>query len=157
MVIALGLYVTSNDKLEISILFTSFQLVNSMTFPIMALPNFINQIFKDLISIERIQNYLFTQDHQDKNIYKNIEEYKNNNLLVKFDNTTFSINEINLDIQAKITKSKSSDNLNIELQDLDSKLLIDKGNSNNNNENYKNNKENLQKVNKRISFDNTMN
>ena len=157
MVIALGLYVTSNEKLEISILFTSFQLVNSMTFPIMALPAFINQIFKDLISIERLQNYLFTEDHQDKSIYQNLEEYKNNNLLVKFDNTTFCIKETNLDMQNNITKSKSSDNLNVELQNLDSKLLIDKDNSNNNNENNKNNYENLHKINKRISFDNSIN
>ena len=156
MVIALGLYVTSNEKLEISILFTSFQLVNSMTFPIMALPTFINQIFKDKISIERLQNYLFTEDHQDKSIYKNIEEYKINNLLVKFDNTTFSINEANLDIQKNITKSKSSD-LNIELQKIDSNSSTEKGNSTNNNENNKNNYEKLNKLSKRISFDNSIN
>ena len=40
MIIALGVYVTSNDKLEISVLFTSFQLVNSMTFPIMLIPTY---------------------------------------------------------------------------------------------------------------------
>jgi len=74
MIIALGLYVTSNDKLEISVLFTSFQLVNSMTFPIMLIPNFINQIFKDLISNQRLQNYLFTEEHQGK---KKMKTWKN--------------------------------------------------------------------------------
>ena len=75
MIIALGLYVTSNDQLEISVLFTSFQLVNSMTFPIMLIPNFINQIFKDIISIQRLQNYLFTEEHQDRKRYENKERY----------------------------------------------------------------------------------
>ena len=149
MIIALGLYVTSNDKLEISVLFTSFQLVNSMTFPIMALPDFINQIFKDLISIERLQNFLFTEDHQDKNIYQDMDEYKKNNLLVKFENTTFSINESNLDIQKDISKSKSSNNLSIELQDLNSKIIVEDNNSKNNNENYKNKYEKIEKLSKR--------
>ena len=157
MIIALGLYVTSNDKLEISVLFTSFQLVNSMTFPIMALPDFINQIFKDLISIERLQNFLFTEDHQDKNIYQDMDEYKKNNLLVKFENTTFSINESNLDIQKDISKSKSSNNLSIELQDLNSKIIVEDNNSKNNNENYKNKYEKIQKLSKRISFESSNN
>lgn len=92
MIIALGLYVTSNDKLEIAVLFTSFQLVNSMTFPIMLIPTFINQIFKDLISIERLQNYLFSEDHHE-NKHQDLKEYHDNSLLVKFDNVTFSIND----------------------------------------------------------------
>ena len=157
MIIALGLYVTSNDKLEISVLFTSFQLVNSMTFPIMALPDFINQIFKDLISIERLQNFLFTEDHQDKNIYQDMDEYKKNNLLVKFENTTFSINESNLDIQKDISKSKSSNNLSIELQDLNSKIIVEDNNSNNNNKNCKNNYEKIEKLSKRILFESSNN
>ena len=157
MIIALGLYVTSNDKLEISVLFTSFQLVNSMTFPIMALPDFINQIFKDLISIERLQKFLFTEDHQDKNIYQDMDEYKKNNLLVKFENTTFSINESNLDIQKDISKSKSSNNLSIELQDLNSKIIVEDNNSKNNNENYKNKYEKIEKLSKRISFESSNN
>ena len=131
MIIALGLYVTSNDKLEISVLFTSFQLVNSMTYPIMQIPTFINQIFKDIISIERLQNYLFTEDHQDKSIYQKIEEYNNNNILVKFDNVTFCINESNnLDLQKHIKKSKSSNNINIEMGELNTNLLTEQNQSN---------------------------
>ena len=124
MIIALGLYVTSNDKLEISVLFTSFQLVNSMTFPIMSIPTFINQIFKDLISIQRLQNYLFSKDHQDKNIYENIEEFNKNSILVKFDKTTFSINESNrLNVDKTLKKSKSAQDLTLEMQDLNAKLV----------------------------------
>ena len=134
MIIALGLYVTSNDKLEISVLFTSFQLVNSMTFPIMQIPTFINQIFKDIISIERLQNFLFTEDHQDKIIYQNLEEYNNNNVLVKFEKVTFCINESDKsDLQTKIIKSKSSNNIvNIEMGNLNSEPLLNGDNSNNN-------------------------
>ena len=130
MIIALGLYVTSNDKLEISVLFTSFQLVNSMTFPIMSIPTFINQIFKDLISIQRLQNYLFSKDHQDKNIYENIEEFNKNSILVKFDNTTFSINESNgLNGEKTLKKNKSAKDLTLEMQDLNEKFLGQNDNS----------------------------
>ena len=144
MIIALGLYVTSNNKLEIAVLFTSFQLVNSMTDPIMLIPTFINQIFKDLISIQRLQNYLFTKDHKE-NIYQDIDEYNNNNLLVKFDNVTFSINdsdenqfELNDFEKNKLDESKSTKDLTIELQeieDLDTKILLDEDNLEDNNEN----------------------
>ena len=133
MIIALGLYVTSNEELEISVLFTSFQLVNSMTFPIMSIPTFINQIFKDLISIERLENYLFTDDHLDKNIHQNLEEYNNNGLLVKFENATFSIKESNLqDHHLTLKKSQSAQNFNIEMESLDSKLLLNNNDQKNN-------------------------
>ena len=156
MIIALGLYVTSNDKLEVSVLFTSFQLVNSMTFPIMSIPAFINQIFKDLISIERLQNYLFTEEHQDKNKYQNLEEFNNNDILVKFDNVTFSINESNiLDVKEKIKKSKSTNDLNIEMEDLNTKLIL-KDNTSNNKENTNTNNLDIQKYNsleKKVTFE----
>ena len=128
MIIALGLYVTSNDKLEIAVLFTSFQLVNSMTIPIMLIPTHINQIFKDLISIERLQNYLFIEDHQE-NKYRDLNEYQDNNLLIKFDNATFSFNEArhleSNDIKKSINKSQSTNDFSIELQQVnDPKSLL---------------------------------
>ena len=135
MIIALGLYVTSNDKLEISVLFTSFQLVNSMTYPIMLIPSFINQIFKDLISIQRLQHFLFSEEHQDKNRYQNLEEYNNNNLLVKFDNTTFSINESNI-FEIDRSKITSSNSLNVEMENLDTKLLLNQENQSNDTEEF---------------------
>ena len=160
MIIALGVYVTSNDKLEISVLFTSFQLVNSMTFPIMSIPAFINQIFKDLIAIQRIQNFLFSEEHQDKNTYQNLEEYNNNSLLVKFDNTTFSINESNLfDIDKQSNFEQSSNSLNIEMEDLDTKLLLNKNNSENktNEENEEQSKLPSLELRKQITFENNIN
>ena len=158
MIIALGLYVTSNDKLEISVLFTSFQLVNSMTFPIMALPTFINQIFKDLISIERLQNFLFTNDHLDKNIHQNLEEFNKNGLLVNFENATFSIKESSLHVKHLILKkSQSARDLNIEMENLDSRLLA-KGNNQNNsfieeNDNINKNFLKFRTSNKQMSFE----
>ena len=151
MIIALGLYVTSNDKLEISVLFTSFQLVNSMTYPIMLIPSFINQIFKDLISIQRLQHFLFSGEHQDKSKYQNLEEYNNNNLLVKFDNTTFSINESNL-FEIDRSKMTSSNSLNVEMENLDTKLLF-------NQENQLNEKEESPSLSlrKQITFENENN
>ena len=159
MIIALGLYVTSNDKLEISVLFTSFQLINNMTLPIMSIPTFINQIFKDIISIQRLQNFLFSEEHQDKNSYINLEEYNNNKLLVNFDTVTFSINEENNDIEndinPKLNKSQSSNVIGIELQNLDNQLLLN-GSSSENIENQK--YERMKTKSKRkISFDNFFN
>ena len=103
-----------------------------MTDPIMLIPTFINQIFKDLISIQRLQKYLFTEEHQG-NIYQDLDEYNNNNLLVKFDNVSFCINdgkpfEIN---DVKKNKNKRNSELNIELEDLNTKKLLDESNSEN--------------------------
>ena len=122
MIIALGLYVTSNDKLEISVLFTSFQLVNSMTFPIMLIPNFINQIFKDLISIQRLQNYLFTDEHQGRKKYENLEELNKNEILVKFHKMNFCIQDPNNEAkkeEKKIQeKNKVKEDLNFEMNNI---------------------------------------
>ena len=122
MIIALGLYVTSNDKLEISVLFTSFQLVNSMTFPIMLIPNFINQIFKDLISIQRLQNYLFTEEHQGRKKYENLEELNKNEILVKFHKMNFCIQDPNNETkkeEKKIQeKNKVKEDLNFEMNNI---------------------------------------
>ena len=105
MIIALGLYVTSNDELEISVLFTSFQLVNSMTFPIMLFPNFINQIFKDLLSIQRLQNYLFSEEHQERTKYEDLNELNKSNILVHFNKINFCIQEPGNDIAIKENKN----------------------------------------------------
>ena len=133
MIIALGLYVTSNDKLEVSVLFTSFQLVNSMTFPIMLIPNFINQIFKDLLSIQRLQNYLFTEEHHDRKKYENLEELTKNEILVNFQNVNFGIQEHSLDIveeDDKIIKEiKSAKNLKLEMKNPDNKIYLNESNS----------------------------
>ena len=143
MIIALGLYVTSNDKLEIAVLFTSFQLVNSMTFPIMLIPTFINQIFKDLISIERLQNYLFSEDHHE-NKHQDLKEYHDNSLLVKFDNVTFSINDSkHLELTNKkkyINKSKNANDISIELKEIEPKSLLNKSSEENKEEIDKQNK-----------------
>ena len=128
MIIALGLYVTSNDKLEISVLFTSFQLVNSMTFPIMLIPNFINTIFKDLLSIQRLQNYLFTEEHQDRKKYENLDEYTNHNILVKFEKMNFCIQDSKHEVvvgERKLSEEiKDPKNLNLEMADLQDKLFL---------------------------------
>ena len=160
MIIALGLYVTSNEELEISVLFTSFQLVNSMTMPIMLMPTFINQIFKDIISIQRLQNFLFSEEHQDKNIYINSEEYNKNKLLVNFDKVTFSINEANtFDIEnnMNLSKSKSSNTIAIELQNLDNKMLLINDNSDNIENTGINKLEKGNTINKKIKYENCFN
>ena len=142
MVIALGVYITSNNKLEISVLFTSFQLVNSITFPIMLIPTFFNQIFKDLLSIQRLQNYLFTREHQDKEKYKNIDEFNNNGILVNFEKINFGIHAPTSCMQVGGTdktileRLKSAKSFDFEKNNIDTKLYLNE-NENNNSENEK--------------------
>ena len=124
MVISLGLYITSTkNDLTISKLFTSFQIINSMTFPIMLIPLFINQIFRNIISIERLQNFLFSEDHK-PNIYQNKTEYEVNNILIKFDKVTFGIKE---DKKYELSENLNNKNNNIdkiqELQEMNTKLI----------------------------------
>ena len=142
MVIALGVYITSNNKLEISVLFTSFQLVNSITFPIMLIPTFFNQIFKDLLSIQRLQNYLFTREYQDKEKYKNIDEFNNNGILVNFEKINFGIHAPTSCMQVGGTdetireRLKSAKSFDFEKNNIDTKLYLNE-NENNNSENEK--------------------
>ena len=135
MIIALGVYVTSNDKLEISVLFTSFQLVNSMTFPIMLIPTFFNQIFKNILSIQRLQNYLFTGEHQDKEKYKNLDEFNNDGILVKFEKINFGMSESGLGVEPKVEKVlkeiKSAKSFEYEMKNIDVKLYLNESNSEN--------------------------
>ena len=142
MVIALGVYITSNNKLEISVLFTSFQLVNSITSPIMLIPTFFNQIFKDLLSIQRLQNYLFTREHQDKEKYKNIDEFNNNGILVNFEKINFGIHaptscmQVGGTDETILEKLKSAKSFDFEKNNIDTKLYLNE-NENNNSENEK--------------------
>ena len=142
MVIALGVYITSNNKLEISVLFTSFQLVNSITFPIMLIPTFFNQIFKDLLSIQRLQNYLFTREYQDKEKYKNIDEFNNNGILVNFEKINFGIHAPTSCMQVVGTdetireRLKNAKSFDFEKNNIDTKLYLNE-NENNNSENEK--------------------
>ena len=137
MIIALGVYITSNKKLEISVLFTSFQLVNSITFPIMLIPTFFNQIFKNLLSIQRLQNYLFTKEHQDKEKYKNLDEFKNNGILVNFEKINFGIHGTTHDmgVEGKDEKTlkqlKSAKSFDFEKNNIDTKLYLNESNSEN--------------------------
>ena len=89
---SLNFYIDKNEDIEISSLSSSIQLVGSMTFPIMAIPFFLNQLFSNLLSIDRIQNFLYTEEHQPNNHF-NMEELNKNDILVKFNKASFGIRE----------------------------------------------------------------
>ena len=57
MLFSLNFYMDKNEDIEISSLSTSIHLVHSMTFPIMAIPSFLNQVFSDLLSFEKITKF----------------------------------------------------------------------------------------------------
>ena len=90
LIVSLGIYVFSNRALEISDLFTFLQLITLMTSPLMAIPLMISEFFSNLISITRLQKFLFTPEH-DFTSYEDRNSYLNDNLLVKFDKATFGV------------------------------------------------------------------
>ena len=90
LIVSLGIYVFSNKALEISDLFTFLQLINLMTTPLMQIPLMISEFFSNLISITRLQKFLFTPEH-DFTSFEDRNSYLNDNLLVKFDKATFGV------------------------------------------------------------------
>ncbi len=81
----------SNKEIEISNLFFAFQLIHSMTYPLLLIPFFFNTLFSNLLSVKRLQNFLKTEEFETGK-YKNDEEY-NKNVLIKFDNVSFGIHK----------------------------------------------------------------
>ena len=90
LIVSLGIYVFSNKALEISDLFTFLQLITLMTSPLMAIPLMISEFFSNLISITRLQKFLFIPEH-DFTSFEDRNSYLNDNLLVKFDKATFGV------------------------------------------------------------------
>ena len=86
----------TNKEIEISNLFVAFQLINSMTLPLLLIPFFLNRLFSNLLSVKRLQNFLKTQEEFESGKYQNIDEF-NKNILIKFDNISFGIhkNQVN--------------------------------------------------------------
>ena len=104
MLFSLNFYMEKNEDIEISSLSSSIQLVGSMTFPIMAIPFFLNQVFSNLLSFERLQNFLFSEEHQPNN-HSNINALNDNGILIKFDKATFGIKENTINDKHKNNKS----------------------------------------------------
>ena len=89
MILTLYIFVNSKDQQEISSLFASFQLINTITGPITVIPIFLSRIAGNLISIKRLQAFLLSEDHFD---YQKSNE--TSDIAVKFDNTTFGIKNV---------------------------------------------------------------
>ena len=92
MLFSLNFYMEKNEDIEISSLSSSIQLVHSMTFPLNAIPNFLNMVITNILSIERLQNFLYGEEHKE-NRYKNKKEMDKNNIMIKFDKVTFGIKD----------------------------------------------------------------
>ena len=90
LIVSLGSYIYKYHQIEISNLFSANQLIKSLTEPLMAIPLFLNEFFSNLLSIDRIQKYLYTVDH-DYTKHENLEELRKNNVLVQFDNYSFGL------------------------------------------------------------------
>ena len=144
MLFSLNFYMEKNEDIEISSLSSSIQLVGSMTFPIMAIPFFLNQLFSNLLSFQRLQNFLFSEEHQPNN-HSNIKELNENNILIKFDKATFGIrenitnknenNNVNLkDNKNKTNNNRDGINKNFELKEIFLEEKEDKNDNKNKND-----------------------
>ena len=139
IIFTLFFFAYSNKELEISDLFTAFQLINSMTFPLILIPFFFNRLFTNLLSVKRLQNFLQTKDLH-LNEYQNEEQYKKD-ILIKFDNATFGLHNYR---EEKSIKNKKMENIYSHLS-LDSSSIsnsksfeLPEINQNNNNNENKN-------------------
>ena len=117
LIISIGTYIKSNNILEIAKLFTAFQLIQQMTFPLMGIPMFLNEFFSNLISIKRIQNFLTIPEHNYKK-NENLELLQKENILIKYENATFSLNQpitplIEMKKKPKIKSEENTTNENI--------------------------------------------
>ena len=91
MIFTLYFFAYSKKEIEISNLFVAFQLINSMTMPLLSIPFFFNRLFSNLLSIKRVQNFLKTEEYE-VGKYENKEEY-DKNVLIKFDNISFGLHQ----------------------------------------------------------------
>jgi ABC-type multidrug transport system fused ATPase/permease subunit len=87
MTLTLSIFVTVKDELEISSLFASFQLINTITIPLMIIPIFLAQLIGNLVSIKRLQSFLLSEEHKN-----NFEKNKDEKIAIKFDKINFGVN-----------------------------------------------------------------
>ena len=103
MTLTLTIFVLSKDEIEISSLFTSFQLINTITIPLKVIPLFLAQLVGNLVSIKRLQSFLLSEDYYN-NRNKSIPK---DGLVLKFDNITYGVkNSIEIKNNSKIKINK---------------------------------------------------
>ena len=95
LIVSLGVYVYTNQDIEISNLFTAFQLINQMTMPLLGIPLVITGFFSNLISIKRLQEFLASSEH-DYSTHEDIKAYNDKGIQIKFSNVSFGVSNIEL-------------------------------------------------------------
>jgi hypothetical protein len=73
IIFTLYFFAYSKKEIEISNLFVAFQLINSMTFPLLLIPFFFNRLFINFLSFKQVQIFLKRKDYEVAK-YKNKEE-----------------------------------------------------------------------------------
>ena len=129
MLFSLNFYMEKKEDIEISSLSSSIQLVHSMTFPINAIPSFLNMVITNILSIERLQNFLYGEEHKE-NKYKNKEELDKNNTIIKFDKATFGIKNNITENTENNSKTKKDNKVKEEVYELNEILLDNKNEQN---------------------------
>ena len=103
LTLSLSIYVIVKDQLEISSLFASFQLINTITIPLKIIPIFLAQLVGNLVSIQRLQFFLLSEEHKN-NIEKNVND---TSTIFKFENLNFEVKNITLLENINFTAKKN--------------------------------------------------
>ena len=105
LMVSIATHIYSNKILEIANLFTAFQLIQQMTNPLMGIPMFLNDFFTNLISIKRLQDFLYSEEHN----YNKNENLNEKEILIKYDKATFGISQLEKDKKIEFGRKKTSD------------------------------------------------
>ena len=92
IIFCLCFFAFSGKELDLNTLYTSLQLIGSMTGPLMLIPFFFNRLFSNLLSVKRLQAFLQTSDF-DANVFRNIDKDQQD-LLIKFNNVSFGLQNV---------------------------------------------------------------
>ena len=107
LIISIGTYIYSNKTLEVANLFTTIQLINQMTNPLKGIPMFLNDFFTNLISIKRLQDFLYSEEHN----YKKNENLNEKEILIKYDNATFGLSKSEKDKILELGRKKTNESI----------------------------------------------
>ncbi|MCQ2816425.1 MAG: ATP-binding cassette domain-containing protein [archaeon] len=89
-IIIISLQIYNNSSIEVSAMFTSLNLIKAVTIPFFAMPDIVTGIVQNLISVERIQEFLNSPEH-DFGDHKNQKAMDEEDIMIKYEDASFGI------------------------------------------------------------------
>ena len=110
-IFCLCFFAYSGNKLDIKNLFTAYQLIQSMSVPMIFIPVFFKRLFSNLLSVKRLQAFLITNDY-DINLFKN-KDKSQEDLLIKFSNVTLGLQNVPVEVPENSEERNPQNNIDI--------------------------------------------